>query len=220
MLAQQIQDTSGNERELLEGQKASVDYLYSIIDDYLRDMSHDSSTRVYIAPNGKQYTVNFDDNRFAYTSPDFMYPKYFPTWERFTYHIDINNPGNYGSSNYHSSTNRIGEIVTAPNNKTYQLYQTNGKWTSDDFSYKRYFDTREQTIDYIFANNPGNTRDHRIDTNFDPVSFVAPNNKRYSIFKTSSNGNNANKYSSFSFVTPKYFNSLQAAKDHIVIYNR
>jgi len=211
---------SDNELELLRWQKASVDYLYSIIDDYLRDMSHDSSTRVYIAPNGKQYTVYFDENRFAYTSPDFMYPKYFPTWERFTYHIDINNPGSYSGSNYHSSTNGIGEIVTAPNNKTYQLYQSNGKWTSDDFSYKRYFDTKEQTIDYIFANNPWNTRDHRIDTNFDPVSFVAQNGKRYSIFKTSSNGNNPNKYSSFSFVTPKYFGSLQAVKDHIVIYNR
>jgi len=101
MLYHEIDDASGNEKELLEGQKASVDYLYSIIDDYLRDMSYDSVS-VYIAPNGKQYTIEYNDNRFAYTSPDFTHQKYFPTWERFTYHIDINNPGTYGQNNYHA----------------------------------------------------------------------------------------------------------------------
>ncbi|MBO4516158.1 hypothetical protein J5751_01685 [bacterium] len=47
---------------------------------------------VYIAPNGKQYLVEYDENRMAYTSPDFSRPKYFPTRELFKNHIDLNNP--------------------------------------------------------------------------------------------------------------------------------
>jgi hypothetical protein len=53
-------------------------------------MPHES-TNTYIAPNGKQYIVEYNDDRLAYTSPNFMYEKYFPTWETFTAHIDINN---------------------------------------------------------------------------------------------------------------------------------
>lgn len=221
MLDSEIDDAdSDNELELLRWQKASVDYLYEIIDDYLDDMSHETNTSVYIAPNGKQYLVEYNDDRFAYTSPDFLYQKYFPTWDLFTRHIDLNNPGEYGQWNYHGGDTGFGETVTAPNNKVYHVYQINGKRTSDEFTYKKYFDTREQIVNYIFVNNPGATWNHKIDTSFTPVYYNAPNGKKYTIFKTSSLWANPNKYSSFGFVTPKYFDSLQAAKDHIAMYNK
>jgi hypothetical protein len=87
-------------------------------------------------------------------------------------------------------------------------------------SYKRYFDTRDQIIEYIDINNPSATWNHKLDTSFTTVQVTAPNGKKYSIFKTSSAWANANMYSSFGFVTPKYFKSLQSAKDHIAMYNR
>jgi hypothetical protein len=146
-----------------------------------------------------------------------MYEKYFPTWETFTAHIDINNQWAYHYAWWNSNA---GETVTAPNNKTYNVYQINGKRTSDNFTYKKYFDTREQIVNYIFINNPATSWDHKLDTSFDTVYFTASNGKKYTIFKTSSNWANPNKYSSFGFVTPKYFDSLQAAKDHILAYNR
>jgi len=80
----------------------------------------------------------------------------------------------------------MGETVTAPNNKIYHIYQINGKRVSNEFAYMKYFDTREQIVDYIFANNPSATWNHKIDTSFGSISFVAPNGRKYMIFKTSS----------------------------------
>jgi hypothetical protein len=77
--------------------------LYDIINEYLDQLPHES-TSIYIAPNGKQYLVEFNTDRYAYTSPDFTYVKYFPTRELFTKHIDLNNPGSYHSSNSSSNT--------------------------------------------------------------------------------------------------------------------
>lgn len=219
-LADQIEDTDEygtNELALLKWQKASVDYLYYIIDEYLHQMPH-GSTNIYTAPNGKEYKVEFNTNRQAYTSPNFIYPKYFPTWELFTKHIDLNNSWNYHGSN--NSNNTDWGKITAANSKTYYIYLTNGKRTSDEMSYKRYFDSRDQIIEYIEINNPSATRNHKLDTSFVPVQVTAPNGRKYSVFKTSSTWANANMYSSFGFVTPKYFKSLQAAKDHIVNYNK
>ncbi len=76
--------------------------------------------------------------------------------------------------------------MTAPNYKVYYVYQINGKRTSDEFTYKKYFDTREQIVNYIFINNPSETWNHKIDTSFTPVYFTAPNSRKYTIFKTSS----------------------------------
>jgi len=216
MLADDIDDASGNELELLQSKKASIDYLYDIIEDYLDEIPNES-IEVYIAPNGKQYEVDYDANRHAYTSPDFMTTKYFPTRVLFTAHIDINN----GGSSYHGAANIIaGNVITAPNNKVYNIYQINSKRSSDDFSYPKYFDSKQEIVNHIYVNNPSATWNHRIDTNFDPIVYTAPNGKRYTIFKTSSNGSNPNKYSSFGFVAAKYFDTLQSAKDHINIYNQ
>lgn len=212
LLANSISQSS-NEQEIafLNVQKLSVDYLKFVVDEYLSKIDY-SKTNIYIAPNGKEYMVQFDDNRFAYTSPNFMYPKWFPTRELFKRHIDINNPWNY----YFWT----GDTITAPNNKKYIIYTENNKRTSNNFIYKKYFDTRDQIIEHIYINNPPATWDHNIDTNFNPVTYIAPNGKSYTIFKTASTWNNSNKYSSFMFLNPKYFSSLESAKNHINSENK
>lgn len=203
---EQMEDAEGTDFVILLGKKASVDYLYDLVQDYLDDMSY-IATDVYTAPNGKKYLVKYDTDKYAYTSPDFMYEKFFPTWEYFTSHIDINNMWPY------FGIGKIdGENITAPNEKTYVIKQENGKWTSDAFINKKYFDTREQIIDYIFANNPAITWDHKVDWTFDTITYEAPNGKEYVIYKTSLDWNNPNMYFSFKFITPKYFNSLESIK--------
>jgi hypothetical protein len=211
--SQLSQTTDTNEIAFLQLQKDSIDYLIFVVEEYLDDINYNIAN-IYIAPNGKQYLVQFDENRFAYTSPDFLYVKFFPTWELFKRHIDINNPGDYYGGWV------AGDTITAPNGKTYTIHTENSKRTSNNMVYKKYFDTRDQIIEHIMINNPSTIWDHTIDTSFTPVVFVAPNGKSYTIFKTATTGNNANRYSSFMFVAPKYFGSLQAAKDHIINFNR
>jgi hypothetical protein len=62
----------------------------------------------------------------------------------------------------------------------------NSKRTSKSFTYKKYFDTRDQIIEHININNPPTPWDHNIDTNFTPITHTAPNGRTYTIFKTAS----------------------------------
>ena len=211
-LANSITQTSNEqEKAFMNVQKLSIDYLMFVVTEYLNNMDYNDIS-IYIAPNGKQYIVQFDDDRLAYTSPNFMYEKRFPTRELFKKHIDVNNPWNYHAWTW--------DTITAPNGKTYVIYMENSKRTSKSFTYKKYFDTRDQIIEHININNPPTTWDHNIDTNFTPITHTAPNGRTYTIFKTASTWNNSNKYSSFMFLAPKYFSSLESAKNHIDSQNR
>ena len=208
------------EIELINWQIASLDYLYILISDYLNNIPHGIDD-IYIAPNGKQYRIVFDTERYAYTSPDFNSVKFFPTWPLFTHHIDINNPWSY-RHNYHwtGSYTSNWEKITAPNDKIYYIHKEQWKRSSNQFTYAKYFDTRDEIVNYIYANNPSATWNHRLDTSFTPIEFTAPNGKQYNIFKTLSTWPNGNKYSSFGFISPKYFDSLQWAKNHIIEMNK
>ena len=197
-------DELANEYKLY---KEAVDFLYVMV-KYRYDNLEIDDYSVYIAPNGKQYIVEYDYDRMAYTSPDFARAKYFPTWELFTNHIDLNNPEVW-------SWWIVWNVITTHNGKVYTIYETNGKWTSSNFKTAKYFDTKEDIINHILANNPASDRDHKIDTDFDEVKYTAPNGKIYKIFKTSSKWNNPNMYSSYNFVDAKYFTSLEAAKKFI-----
>lgn len=187
--------------------KNAIDFLYVIV-KYRYDNIDVEDRTVYIAPNGKQYLVEFDEGRRAYTSPDFARPKYFPSWTLFTNHIDINNPAVW-------KWWIVWNVITTHNGKVYTIYETNWKWTSNDFKTKKYFDTKEDIINHILANNPASDWNHTIDTDFDEVEYKAPNGKIYKIFKTSSKWNNPEMYSSYNFVNAKYFTSLEAAKKFI-----
>lgn len=187
--------------------KEAIDFLYVTV-KYRYDNLDVEDRTIYIAPNGKQYLVEYDEARMAYTSPDFTRVKYFPTWELFTNHIDVNNPKAW-------SRWIQWNVITTHNGKVYTIYQTNWKWTSTNFKTAKYFDTKEDIINHILANNPASNWNHKIDTDFDEVKYTAPNGKVYKIFKTSSEWNNPNMYSSYNFVNAKYFTSLEAAKKFI-----
>lgn len=187
--------------------KNAVDFLYTIV-KYRYDNLNVEDRTVYIAPNGKQYLVEYDEHRMAYTSPDFARPKYFPTRELFTNHIDMNNPAVW-------KWWIVWNVITTHNGKVYIIYEKNWKWTSSNFKTAKYFDTKEDIINHILANNPASNWNHTVDPDFEQVVYTAPNGKVYKIFKTSSKWNNPNMYSSYNFVDAKYFTSLEAAKKFI-----
>ena len=187
--------------------KEAIDFLYVNVKYRYNNIEVQDRT-IYIAPNGKQYLVEYDEDRMAYTSPDFVRAKYFPTWELFTNHIDINNPA-VGKRWI------VWNVITTHNGKVYTIYETNGKRTSSNFKTTKYFDTKEDIINHILANNPASDWNHKIDTDFDEVKYTAPNGKVYKIFRTSSKWNNPEMYSSYDFVDAKYFTSLEAAKKFI-----
>lgn len=209
--AQEILDAQADWNEELVNEyrtyKNAIDFLYTTV-AYRYDHIEVEDRTVYIAPNGKQYLVEYNEERMAYTSPDFARVKYFPTWELFTNHIDMNNPAVW-------KWWIVGNVITTHNGKVYTIYETNGKWTSSNFKTAKYFDTKEDIINHILANNPASNWNHTVDPDFEQVTYTAPNGKVYKIFKTSSKWNNPNMYSSYNFVNAKYFTSLEAAKKFI-----
>lgn len=187
--------------------KNALMFLYNVVEYRYNNIEVEERT-VYIAPNWRQYIIEYDEDRMAYTSPDFSTKKYFPTWDSITAHINKNNSVVW-------SWGIVGNMITTHNGKVYLIYEKNGKWTSDDFGTAKYFDTKEDIINHILANNPASNWNHKLDTNFTHVKYTAPNGKTYTIFKTSSEWSNPDMYSSYDFVNAKYFTTLEAAKKFI-----
>jgi len=104
-----------------------------------------------------------------------------------------------------------GDSHTAPNGKVYLITHDSNKacYTSPNFlSPNKCFPTLEGIKSYINANNLA--RSHTVDTTRKSVTYKAPSGKTYIIQKTTDN-----RYFSYRFISPKYYNSLQAAKDYI-----
>jgi hypothetical protein len=101
----------------------------TIIDNYLNSANTIPPTNnpnqwIYIAPNGKQYRVEYLPDIDGYTSPDFQYRKIFVNYETFTKHIDSNNPKTT-SRNHIVDPNFTPIVHTAPNGKRYTIQKTN-----------------------------------------------------------------------------------------------
>lgn len=204
-------------------------YLLDITEAYLLDEpdydDDDDREGLYIAPNCKEYMIDYDNNRQAYYSEDFYIVHYFISMEAIQNYIDEYNPGDHECQ--HSSdedANDLDErdIWVAPNGKVYEIRQATRGYTSDDFIYAKSFDTLEAIRKYIDMNNPKiAVRDHDVDEEFEPEIYIAPNEKEYKIQKVfvREDGEDSTKYMSYKFVHVKYFDSLEAIKSHIDQYN-
>jgi len=128
-----------------------------IIDNYLTTSNSwpeiEDDIWIYTAPNGKQYLVEYLDDIDGYTSPDFMYPKIFVTYQTFTAHIDINNPQT-NTRNHTIDPSFTPVVHTAPNNKVYTIQKTNKWFMSYQFIVPAYFQTLEWTKAHINRHNP------------------------------------------------------------------
>jgi len=128
-----------------------------------------------------------------------------------------------------SHTSRIiNWIYTAPNGKKYTItYDSVKKFTSTNFITPKYYPTLDVLKYDIDRNNPAwslylNAKIIRarwwrisIDGTWQTSAYTAPNRKVYYFFKTTDG-----QYSSYTFTTEKYFDSLEQVKESIYNSNR
>jgi hypothetical protein len=148
-----------------------------------------TSTGTYIASNCKEYPVIFDSTRSAYTSPIFKVIMFFANRDSLGRYIDSKNPGDcrintYGAA-YRIFTNTDPGKHIAPNGKVYLIQYDDQGYTSSDFSSVKYFSTIDALRSHINSKNlPQEVRSHQVDTSFTPQTYIAPNGKSYTIYKT------------------------------------
>ena len=196
---------------------STFEYLLSLIESRLLTSWIDESN--YVAANCKEYEIQFEENEEAYYSPDFKKEQYFSTRESLIRYIDSKNPWdcriNTYWSNYVDATNKDENKHIAPNGKIYNIDNNDNGYTSPDLSSTKYFDTLQGLRAYLNINNPAITiRSHEIDGSFDAVSYTAPNNKIYKIYKTDK------WYMSYKLMKIRYFTSLDSIKLFIKNNNR
>jgi hypothetical protein len=146
-------------------------------------------TSLHIAPNCKKYWIWYDYDKQAYYSISMQNRYFFLTRDSLIRHIDYYNAWdchiNTYENDYWNYTNIEENKYIAPNGKIYTISQEWWKFTSLEFTTKKYFDSLSSIQTYIAKNNPAKSiRDHRIDTTFTPMIHVAPNGKEYKIYKT------------------------------------
>ena len=132
---------------------------YDIIDRYLinirtndDDGLDDPNRWFYGAPNGKQYEIEFIPGRDVYTSPNFVQPKFYATYEALTKHIDKYNPSQI-SRDHVIDTSFQPIFHTAPNGKIYKIQKTNKWYMSYTFIAPRYFTTLQEMKSFINDRN-------------------------------------------------------------------
>ena len=176
------------------------------------------NTWIHIAPNCKQYTVNYDSTRMGYTSSGFKVATYFANRDTLGRYIDSKNPGECHLTSYAVTswmfTNTNPSRHIASNGKIY-LVQSDSNWYySNDFVVKKYFSTLVALRNYIDSKNlPQQVRSHTVDTSFTPQSYIAPNAKEYTIYRTN------RWYMSYKLLTVRYFNSLSDIQNFIRVNN-
>jgi predicted heme/steroid binding protein len=104
----------------------------------------------HIAPSGKVYDV--ESNTLWYTSPNFIYTKYFANIEELRKYIDKNNPAIVVWD--HKVDVEFEPIIhTAPNGKEYKIYKTDKGYMSYKMLKIQYFKSLEELKKYIDRNN-------------------------------------------------------------------
>lgn len=183
----------------------NLEYLNSLVDDYLSDQELDSDT-MHIAPNCKKYTIIYNEERKWYTSSNLRVKQYFATRQSLIKFIDSKNPGDCHIVSYDSDNEDYQELdenmYVAPNGKVYEIEENAGLYTSPTMKTKKEFTSREVLMDYIDKNNPAIiVWDHQVDTSFDPIIYAATNSKEYKIYKTDRG------FMSYKLVKVQYFST-------------
>lgn len=138
------------------GSLYALQCFYDIVDQYLINLRTDrpngANEWIYTAPNGKKYNVQYLPDRKVYTSPDFIRPKFFASYDTFTKHIDGQNPKM--GRNHTIDATFTPVVHKAPNGKEYTIQKTNKGYMSYKFLKVKYFTTLQEIKTYIDQNNP------------------------------------------------------------------
>jgi len=149
-----------NTHNLNTMQEETLEYLLSLIDEYLEETENDGSDLVkYITRNGRIFTITYDQTRVWYTSPNFRKIAFFASRNSMKQHIDIHNPGwlttnIIGTIPTLPNTTRGNDIHVMPNGKIYKSEQKpNGKRHSPDMIDPKEFDTKNTLVNRLTQKN-------------------------------------------------------------------
>lgn len=162
---------------------------------------------------------DLDENDTEYSSLKYLYDLAKQYYEQ----------GDFSGDNVDNTPWIINGIYTAPNGKRYTITYDSSKqrFTSTNFVTPKYFPTLD-TLKYIIdINNPVGTqylnaksilarfKNASIDGTWQTSPYTAPNHKVFYFFKSIDG-----RYSSYTFTTERYFDSLEAVKEYIYNSNR
>lgn len=186
----------------------SLAYLTDLIEQEIEEGDTVDETE-HIAPNCKTYSIEFNEDKNAYTSGKFKKKQYFISREMLIRFIDAQNPGDCHVNIYTDEEfeyKDTDDTHVAPNGKIYTIKEDDDWYfSSPTISGIKKFDNIDELIEYIDKNNPEFTiRDHEIDKDWTPITYAAPNNKEYKIYKTNQG------YMSYKLLNVKYFESLSS----------
>lgn len=208
-----------DEIELNNWYTGKLEYMLYLIENYLNDES-ENWWKIHTAPNCKKYEIAYNAKKDGYYSPDMMVVNgkvsYFATITDLLRYIDSKNSGwecgyhIYRKIYKHNTSSAVRHI--APSGKLYDIEYTKLWYTSPDLATTKYFASVYDLKSYINSNNPAVnllTWDHTVDTEFSPVTYTAPNGKSYVIYHTDK------WYTSYKFMSVKYFETLEELELHI-----
>ncbi len=189
---------------------------------YLSDLINGSititSTGTHIAPNCKSYAIAYETTLSGYYSSTFTKPIYFANTSSLNRYIDSKNPGDCHLNSYTTAyryfTNADSSRHVALNGRIYRLISDADGYTSPDFVSVKYFKTLASLRSYIDGKNtPATIWNHTVDDSFTPLTYIAPNEKSYLIYKTDKG------YMSYKLLKPRYFATLEELKSYINVRN-
>jgi hypothetical protein len=144
-----------------QAQKDALEYFLSLVNSYINDKwgTNPFNGATYTARNGRVFSITFDNERSAYTSPQFIKPAFFSSWTAMKLHIDVHNPWSWqgtlvGTVNNIDNVNRWNNVIVTPNGKVYRIDQIGGKRYSPDTISQRQFNTQAELLARLRANNP------------------------------------------------------------------
>ncbi len=189
----------------------NMQHMLNLIEDELDGTSNPTNT--HIAPNCKEYSVDYSSSKQAYYSPDMMVRTYFGSRDELGKYLDSKNAGDCHINTYWNTVsydNTDPDRHIAPNGKVYDIEFSDIGYTSPDFTYVKYFASLTELRNYIDRNNPAVlVWDHDVDSEFTPVIHTAPNGKTYKIYKTN------RWFMSYKLLNVKYYSSLQELQNYI-----
>ena len=189
----------------------NMQYMLNLIENELNGTSNPTNT--HIAPNCKEYNIDYSNSKEAHYSPDMVVRTYFGSRDELGKYLDSKNPGDCHINTYWNTVsydNTDPNRHIAPNGKVYDIDFGQIGYTSPDFTYIKYFASLTELRNYIDKNNPAVlVWDHDVDPNFTPTIHTAPNGKTYKIYKTNRG------YMSYKLLNVRYYSSLQELKNYI-----
>ena len=123
--------------------------------------THNSAAEVYKSRSCKEYEIKYNEDLWAFTSPNLIKTEYFVSKDYLKRYIDSKNPrkdwcptNEWRISIQYSDTSSNDKKYIAPNGKIYYLSSKNNSYYSDNLSTQKNFSSINEMRFYIRDRNP------------------------------------------------------------------